>query len=189
MARSDEILAFWFGDETTSEEQARKWFAGGPEFDQLCHQAFLTDYERAAAGLLDDWQEDPACCVALVLLIDQLPRNIFRNTRRAYATDAKARAVTNRAISRGFDRQLPPLQRAFMYMPLQHSENLADQRESLRLQGQLAEENPECESFSKYAKEHLATIERFGRFPQRNAILGRVPTPQEIEFLQQSING
>jgi len=189
MARSDEILAFWFGDGVISEERARKWFSGGPEFDQLCHQAFVADFEQAAAGLLDDWQENPSSCAALVVLLDQLPRNIFRNTRRAYASDAKARAVTKRAISRGLDRQLPPLQRAFLYMPLHHSEDLGDQWEYLRLQRRLAEQNPDCESFLKYAEEHLATIGRFGRFPQRNTILGRVSTPQEIQFLQQSING
>lgn len=188
MARSDEILAFWSGDGIASEDRARIWFSGGPEFDRSWRRIFLADYERAAAGLLDDWQENPVSCLALVLLLDQLPRNIFRDTPRAYATDAKARAVTKQAISGAFDRHLPPVHRAFLYLPLEHSEDLADQRESLRLQRRLVEENPECEGFLKYAEEHRATIKRFGRFPQRNAILGRASTPQEIAFLRGKIN-
>jgi uncharacterized protein (DUF924 family) len=111
MARSDEILEFWFGD--APEERLQKWFSDQPEFDRQCRESFLVDYERAAKGLLDGWQESTANCLALVLLLDQLPRTIFRNTPRAYASDAKAREVARRAIARGFDRQLPPLQRVF----------------------------------------------------------------------------
>jgi uncharacterized protein (DUF924 family) len=180
MARSDEILEFWFGD--APEERLQKWFSDQPEFDRQCREAFLVDYECAAKGLLDGWQEGTANCLALVLLLDQLPRTIFRNTPRAYASDAKAREVARRAIVRGFDRQLPPLQRVFFYMPLEHSEDLVDQEESLWLQRQLAKENPECAIFVKYAEEHLATVAQFGRFPQRNAILGRVSTPREARI-------
>jgi uncharacterized protein (DUF924 family) len=183
LARSDEILKFWFGDTSALDQRMRMWFAGGPQFDLSCREDFLADYERAVQGHLDDWKEDAHSCLALVLLLDQLPRNMFRNTPRAYAADAQARAVARHAMARGFDRMLLPLWRVFIYMPLEHSENLDDQRESQRLQRELASQNPECAGFVKYAEEHLAVIEQFGRFPQRNSVLGRSSTPREIAFL------
>jgi uncharacterized protein (DUF924 family) len=185
MARWDEIIEFWFDPNLTPAERGRRWFAGGADFDRLCRASFLPDYERAMRGDLDDWSSDAAGCLALVLLLDQLPRNMFRNSPRAYAGDTQAREVCRRAIDHGFYRRLPPVQRVFLYLPLEHSEQPADQQDSVRLQHQLAEEDPACAGFVQYAEEHLTTIARFGRFPQRNAILGRPSTPEEIAFLQE----
>ncbi len=183
MERVDEILEFWFGKGSGAAAGEKLWFSADPAFDRLCSAQFLVDHERAAAGLLDHWQNDARSCLALVLLLDQLPRNMFRNTSRAFASDKKAREAARCAVVRGYDRELPPVQRVFFYLPFEHSEYLTDQRLSLRLQRVLAEESPDCAGFVKYAEGHCATIECFGRFPHRNAILGRASTPQELEFL------
>jgi uncharacterized protein (DUF924 family) len=183
MERIDEIFRFWFGNGADAKAREKLWFSADPEFDRLCTTRFLTDHEKATAGSLDHWQKAARSCLALVLLLDQFPRNMFRNTPRAFASDEKAREVGRHALDCGFDRELPPLQRVFFYMPLEHSEDLTDQKESLRVQRELAEESPDCAGFVKYAEEHYKTIERFGRFPHRNAILGRPSTPQEIAFL------
>lgn len=181
MTTADELLGFWFAE--GAEARRKLWFVADPEFDRLCTGRFLSAYEQASAGRLDDWRNDARGCLALVLLLDQLPRNMFRDTPRAFATDQKAREVARHAVNRGFDSQLPPINRAFLYLPFEHSEDLADQHESVRRQRKLAEEEPECFDFVKYAEAHFATIERFGRFPHRNRILGRVSRPEEIEFL------
>ena len=118
----------------------------------------------------------------MILLLDQFPRNIFRGTPRAFATDTKARAVARDAIARGFDHALPTVRRPFIYMPFQHSENLDDQNESVRLFNRLAEEDPTMASYIEYAEQHREVIRRFGRFPHRHAILGRASTPEETAF-------
>jgi len=182
MERVEEILHFWFGPGDDPDRQ-RLWFDSSPAFDRECTAGFLADYERAAAGALDSWMDTPAPALALTLLLDQFPRNMFRATARAFATDAKALAVVKQALARRFDRAIPPIRRVFLYMPLEHSEQLDDQRESLRRFRALAVEVPACTGFISYAERHLAVIERFGRFPHRNAILGRAPTPAETEFL------
>ena len=181
----DEILEFWFGAEDDDLSQAEsRWFIPNPEFDRLCTERFLDVYEDAARGLLDDWRSEPRSCLALVLLLDQFPRNMFRNTSRAFATDAKARDIVRRAIDAGFDRALSAVERMFLYLPLQHSENLDDQFESVRLTRALAAEDPGSDAL-KYAEQHLEIIQRFGRFPARNAALGRQSTDQELAFLNK----
>src|ERR1700688_5245415 len=137
MERVDEILQFWFGDGSDPEHE-RRWFVQDAAFDQACRAGFHADHERAAAGDLDDWKEAPPSALALILLLDQFPRNIFRGSPRAFATDPKARATAKEAIIRGFDLAAPPARRSFIYIPLQHSENLDDQRESVRLFHKLA---------------------------------------------------
>ena len=185
MERIDEILNFWFGDGSDPEHE-RRWFAQNAAFDQACRNGFLADHERAADSELDSWKNAPSSALALILLLDQFPRNIFRDTRRAFATDSKALATAKDAVERGFDFALPPVQRPFIYLPFQHSENLDDQQESVQLFRKLAADHPETAGYVDYAEHHLEVIRRFGRFPHRNAVLGRASTPEEKEFLQRS---
>ena len=181
----DEILGFWFGAEDDDLSQAEsRWFIPNPEFDRLCTERFLDIYEDAARGLLDDWRSEPRSCLALVLLLDQFPRNMFRNASQAFATDAKARDIARHAIDAGFDRAMSPVERMFLYLPFEHSENLDDQFESVRLTRALAAEDPDSNAL-KCAEQHLEIIQRFGRFPARNAALGRQSTDQELAFLNK----
>jgi uncharacterized protein (DUF924 family) len=186
MSDAATILEFWFGpDETVSAEYRRRWFAADRAFDRLCVERFAVDYEAAVADQLEEWKHDPRSCLALVLLLDQFPRNLFRNTARAFATDGQALSAARGAIAEGFDRQLPPLQRGFFYLPFEHSERLADQDESVRLSAELAREHPVCADFLRYAESHREVIRRFGRFPLRNALLNRTSTLDEMAYLRE----
>jgi uncharacterized protein (DUF924 family) len=183
---AEKVLLFWFADEPGSRQSMlqSRWFFPTPEFDRLCTTRFLASYEDAAHGRLEDWKNEPRTCLALVLLLDQFPRNMFRGTARAFATDAKARELTRHAIASGFDRELSPIMRMFLYLPLEHSENPNDQLESVRLNCALAAENPELVETEKYAEQHFELIQRFGRFPGRNTALGRQSTQEEVNFLK-----
>ncbi len=185
-SRAENILLFWFAPEPGSETGPFRscWFIPNPEFDRLCRARFLTSCEDAAHGRLEDWRNQPRSCLALVLLLDQFPRNMFRDTARAFKTDAKARELSRHAIASGFDRELSPVMRMFFYLPLEHSENLNDQLESVRLARALAAENPDQTLVLKSAEEHLEVIRRFGRFPSRNHALGRQSTAEEMDFLR-----
>jgi len=185
---AESILDFWFNPETgsTDDEIWSRWFVPNPEFDRECMARFLASYESAADGRMGDWVKEPRSCLALVLLLDQIPRNIFRDTARAFATDANAREVSRHAIASGFDRELSPIKRMFLYLPFQHSEDLDDQLESVRLTSALTAENPDHAETLKFAEQHLEMIERFGRFPGRNRALGRQSTQEEIDFLKHS---
>ena len=186
MADANAILEFWFGDdEPVSADHQRRWFAADASFDLLCVERFASDHAAAAAGELDQWKGEPPSCLALVILLDQLPRNMFRNTWRAFATDTAALGVARGAIAEGFDRQLPPLRRVFFYMPFEHSERITDQDESVRLCYDLARDYPECAGFLSYAESHRELIRRFGRFPLRNGALNRASTPDEIVYLRE----
>ena len=182
---AEKVLRFWFADEPDSREGVlqSRWFFPTPEFDRLCTTRFLASYEDAAHGRLDDWKNEPRSCLALVLLLDQFPRNMFRGTARAFATDANARELTRHAIASGFDRNLSPVMRMFLYLPLEHSENSDDQLESVRLTSGLVAENPDFTEVLGYAERHMEVIRRFGRFPGRNNALGRQSTPEEVTFL------
>jgi len=184
--RSRALLDFWFGPEGDPERECHReiWFKCPDEHDDKLRRLFMADYERAASGVLAKWEEKPETALALVLLLDQIPRNIFRGTPRAYATDHLARAVADRAMARGFDAVLAPAWRKFFYMPLHHSENVEDQRRSLDLL-QAVPNDPAREDNTRYARRYLDIIERFGRFPHRNACLGRVSTPEELAFLEE----
>jgi uncharacterized protein (DUF924 family) len=185
MADADAILEFWFGHgDPVSADHQRRWFAADTGFDRLCAERFAGDHAAAAAGELDRWKREPRSALALVILLDQLPRNMFRNTSRAFATDAAALSVARGAIAEGFDRRLPPLRRVFFYLPFEHSEWMTDQDESVRLCLDLARDHPECTDFLRYAKSHREVIHRFGRFPLRNGVLNRVSTPDEIVYLR-----
>src|SRR5512146_1558341 len=184
MDRVDKILDFWFGDGTDPEHE-RRWFAQDAAFDQACRAGFLADHERAARGELDSWKHEPSGTLALILLLDQFSRNIFRGMPRAFATDPKALETAKYGVGRGFDLTLAPLRRPFIYLPFQHSENLDDQRESVKLFHKLAAEHPAMAGHVEYAEDHMEVIRRFGRFPHRNAVLGRASTPAEVEFIQR----
>jgi uncharacterized protein (DUF924 family) len=187
--RAAALLDFWFGPpgDPGREQHRPIWFRGTPEFDAALREAFLADYEAAAAGRLADWEASAEGALALVLLLDQVPRNIFRAAPRAYATDAVARAAADRALGRGFDRTVPAAWRLFFYMPFHHSEDLADQRRSVALSARLPQRNPDRRgSLRRYGRSYVEVIERFGRFPHRNVILGRQSTAEEIEFLQEA---
>lgn len=183
--RAKALLDFWFGAPGDPErEQHREiWFKSTEAFDAALRVAFLVDYEAAAACALHTWEATPEGALAMLLLLDQIPRNIFRGTPLAYATDAAARAVADRALANGFDQLVPPAWRLFFYMPFHHSENLDDQRRSRALFDALPRNPDRRGSLRRYGLPYLEVIERFGRFPHRNVILSRQSTPDEIAFL------
>jgi len=171
------VLDFWFG-----QGNDELWFKRSEAFDAAVRAALAEDYERAAAGAYDAWVETAQGCLALVLLLDQVPRNLFRDDPRAFATDARALAVARRAVAEGLDRRISSQsQRSFLYLPFEHSERLADQEECCRLMAAL-DGNPE---WAEWAVKHRDVIARFGRFPHRNAVLGRDSSPAEQAFLSQ----
>jgi len=187
--RAQALIDFWFGPpgDPARQQHRQLWFRSPPEHDEQLRQLFLADYQRAATGALETWEAAPESALALVLLLDQIPRNIFRDTPRAYMTDAAACAAANRALARGFDATLPSAWRKFFYMPFHHSENLADQRRSLELFESLPDRTGR-EGTRRYAMRYVDVIARFGRFPHRNAILGRESTPAEIAFMEAAAN-
>lgn len=180
-----EVLDFWFGREGEEGygEFREAWFQKDEEFDAQVRGRFLEAYERAARGEYDQWREEPESCLALVILLDQFPRNLFRGDPRTHATDDKALSISRKALQKGLDRELFPFQRHFLYMPFMHSEDLEDQQRSVALFHELADEGgPDV---TEYAEGHRNIVERFGRFPHRNEVLGRRTTPEEAEFLEQ----
>ena len=185
--RAQALLDFWFGPpgDPGREKHREIWFHGTPEFDAALRREFLADCEAAASGALASWEASAEGSLALVLLLDQIPRNIFRETPRAYASDAAARVAADRALARGFDQAVPPAWRIFFYMPFHHSEDLADQRRSVALSDSLPRNPDRRGSLRRYGRPYIEVIERFGRFPHRNAILGRQSTPEEIAFLAE----
>jgi uncharacterized protein (DUF924 family) len=190
-SQAERILNFWLTPDNGARDDFQiwlRWFVADSDFDRLCKRLFLDSYRDAACGRLDGWKKMPRPCLALVLLLDQFPRNMFRGTSRAFATDAMAREISRHAIASGFDRALPQITRMFFYLPFEHSENLNDQIESVRLAVTLADEYGESQegrAIRESAELHLETIRRFGRFPGRNRALGRRSTKEEIEFLKE----
>jgi uncharacterized protein (DUF924 family) len=179
--QATEVLDFWFGPR---DEERAEWFRKDDAFDAQIRQRFGALVDLALAGGLREWDATPEGALARVLLLDQFTRNAFRGTARAFAGDALALEAARAMVVRGDDATLPPLRRVFVYLPFEHSEDMAMQRESLRLFGTLGREG-----FLDYARRHAVVVERFGRFPHRNAILGRESTPEEIEFLKQPGSG
>lgn len=173
----DEVLAFWF-----SEAGRDRWFAASQAFDEEVRRRLLPAHEAAAAGALDGWAATPEGALALVLLLDQVPRNAFRGTPRMYATDGRALEAARAAVAAGHDLALAgDDRRMFLYLPFEHAEDAEAQRECLRLvSSRIAD--PE---YLDYARRHLEVVERFGRFPHRNAILGRGSSAEELEFLER----
>ena len=167
-----EIISFW------RAAGPDKWFEADEDFDQTIRSRFLSIHEAAARGDLAAWEEAADGTLALAILLDQFPRNMFRGSARAFATDPLARAVAHRALARGFDKETDPTMRPFFYLPFMHSELLADQDRCVQLHEAFGD--PEQ---MKFAVTHRDIIAKFGRFPHRNRVLGRETTPAEQEFL------
>jgi uncharacterized protein (DUF924 family) len=167
-----DVVSFW------QAAGAEKWFSKDDAFDAAIRARFLTTYEAAAAGALAHWERTAEGALALVIVLDQFSRNMFRASARTYAADPPARAVADRALQHGFDRAVAADLRTFFYLPFMHSEALADQERCVALYRELAD----AESL-RYAEDHADIIRRFGRFPHRNAVLGRETTADEQAFL------
>jgi uncharacterized protein (DUF924 family) len=187
------VLKFWFGDdirdanEVAGARSALWW--GGQENDQAIRERFETLHEQAIWGELREWEADPRGRLALIILIDQFSRNMHRGTPDAFAHDELSQQWCLDGLDAGVDRQLQPIERVFFYLPLEHAESLLLQERCLQLYTQLRDEAAEGErelfdNYLGYARRHHEIVSRFGRFPHRNAILGRVSTPEEVEFLK-----
>ena len=171
IASPENVLSFW------REAGPKKWFKKDAAFDDEIRARFLPAYEAAAAGKLSSWEQTAAGALALLIVLDQFPRNMFRNDARTFAADPLAREVADRAIARGFDKSFPN-ERNFFYLPYTHSENLADQERCVALSRTTGKPDD-----LKWAELHADIIRKFGRFPHRNAVLGRKTTPEEQAFL------
>lgn len=168
-----EVVRFW------REAGPGRWFRSDPAFDAAFRDRFLAAHEAAASGRLQPWGDTAEGALALVLLLDQFPRNAFRGTARVYATDPLARQAAEAALRRGFDREVEPGLRQFFRLPFMHSEDLRDQDRCVALS------EPEGGESLRWARHHREVIARFGRFPHRNAVLGRASTPEEERFLAE----
>jgi uncharacterized protein (DUF924 family) len=190
----DELLEFWFGDDpddaAVAEAKTELWWGHSAQTDESLQSRFGGAASSAAADVLDHWSGSPRGRLALILLLDQLPRAIHRATPAAFAQDTKARAVAEQGLESGADRLLRPIERLFFYLPFEHSEDLADQDRSVELYRELASSVPMAHratfaAFVDYAVRHRDVIRQFGRFPHRNLILGRDSTLEEKAFLKQ----
>jgi uncharacterized protein (DUF924 family) len=168
------VVGFW------REAGPDKWFRKDAAFDDTIRARFLPAMEAAASGHLPDWEATAEGALALLILLDQFPRNVFRGDARAFASDPLARAVADRAIAQGFDQREPASERLFFYLPFEHSEDMTDQERSIVLVRALGDAD-----LLKWAELHADIVRRFGRFPHRNAVLGRTTTAAEQAFLDQ----
>lgn len=194
METPDTIRQFWFGlhadDAAVAQEQSKLWWIKNPATDEAIRQRFEAYVKQATTHALDDWSATPAGRLALILLTDQFPRNIYRNTPDAFASDVFALSQCKEGLREGVDRVLRPIERVFFYLPLEHAESLEDQEAAIARFSELVrnaapEQKAVFDGFLDYAVRHREIIARFGRFPHRNRILGRVSTPEEIAFLKQ----
>lgn len=181
-----EVLAFWFAGSTAPRAE---WFRKDPAFDATIRQCFGSTIEQALDGRLAGWDGSAPAVLAQVIVLDQFTRNAFRDTARAFAGDARALALARDLVTRGWDLQLTPLQRWFAYLPYEHAEDMAMQQESLRLFDALAQAHPTLADAALWARRHQEVIARFGRYPHRNALLGRASTAEEQLYLQQPGSG
>lgn len=193
MKTAEAILEFWFGGDLDSSEavdaRSALWFRGSDEFDRETGRRFGTLPDQAARGELNGWRAQAAPCLALVLVVDQFPRNLYRNSPRAFEFDALALEVALEALEQGFGEALHPLMASFLYLPLEHAEDLGLQERAVLLFEELASGAPpelaaRFEQFTSYARRHRDVIQRFGRFPHRNALLDRPSTPEEVAYLE-----
>ena len=168
-----DLIDFWFADANKP-----RWYDSNPAFDDMCRERFEALSSRAASGELDGWAESAEGALALIILLDQIPRNIYRGTKRAFASDQLAVTVAKHVIQAGTDQALDPEKRKFLYLPFMHSETLEEQERSVALATAMGDEK-----MLRYAKEHADIIQRFGRFPHRNTLLGRPNTDDEAAFL------
>jgi len=187
MSNAQEVLDFWF--DPTHEAF---WFERDDAFDAALRARFGALHERAARGELDAWAAQPQTWLALLIVLDQFSRNLYRGDRRAFDCDARAQQLALQGIDQGFDQALPPHWRAFAYLPLEHAEDASLQERCLDLFGKLHLAHPDVPLYANYvdyARRHGAVIERFGRFPHRNTVLGRTSTPEEAHYLAQPGSG
>jgi len=192
--REEAILQFWFGELGGEEDfpaaKAALWFTASDPTDEAIRTNFFSDWKLAAEGKLVAWGKEPHSALALMILLDQFSRNLFRGTSQAFVQDEKARDLAERCIETGMDLKLFPVQAGFLYLPFEHSERLVDQErsvvcfEALVSRAPVALEFPMCNALD-YAKQHFDIINRFGRFPHRNLVLGRESTPEEKQFLKE----
>ena len=170
-----DVLAFW-----TDDVGVQKWYMGSPELDQEIIDRFTSTYEAARDGKLDHWQGNANGSLAMLLLLDQFPRNMFRGDPRSFATDAKARSVARNAIEHGQDLEIDGLIRQFFYLPFEHSESLPDQEYGYE---KFSKSMPDLSLGLLHARSHWEIIRTFGRFPFRNEVLGRASSAEEKEFM------
>jgi uncharacterized protein (DUF924 family) len=183
-----QVLEFWFGPRETRGRAREEWFRKDEKFDAEIRRRFGELHGQAARGELEAWRASPASMLALVILLDQFSRNLYRGDARSFAQDAHARECAREALARGDELALLPVERQFLYMPFEHSEDMADQ--DFAVEGMRALEAFEpTRGLTEWAERHRVIIRRFGRFPHRNAVLGRASTPEETEFLKQPGSG
>lgn len=191
----DEILGFWFGEvangDVVDEEKRKMWFNGTTELDATIAERFLATYERGLAGDLAHWQETAHGSLALVVVLDQFPLNMFRRSARAFESEHAAVAACLNAVEKQQDRELAFVERTFLYMPLMHAESTVLQAESVRHYSQLVEDVPaslreKAEYTLSFAVSHSDLVSEFGRFPHRNKVLNRENTPTELAFLNDN---
>lgn len=177
-----DILDFWFGAPGSVHhgKSRAEWFKKSADFDALIRSRFLPLLEQAAAGQLAHWRDSPLTLLALIIVLDQFPRNLFRESPRAFAADAMALDCARRMTAMHWDERLNSIERQFAYLPYEHAETIEAQHESMRLFATLGNDN-----LLEWARKHYVIVERFGRFPHRNAVLGRASTPEELAFLKQ----
>ncbi|HXF29527.1 MAG TPA: DUF924 family protein [Chlamydiales bacterium] len=192
-ARALEVLEYWFGSikspEDYPEAKAKIWFTRDDKIDNEIRNKFERLLLAASNGTLNSWKNTPRERLALIILLDQFPRNIYRNDPRAFSFDSQAQWLTLEGIGRKDDLQLLPVERVFFYLPFEHAENLPLQRLSVQKFKEIRNQAPDCvkekyDSYFDYALKHYVMIEKFGRFPYRNEVLGRKSTPNEIQFLK-----
>jgi len=176
-----EILKFWF-----EETKPAQWFQKNPDFDNDIRARFMGDYTMAMADIYDGWMDDAKGCLALIILLDQFPRNMFRGSPDMFASDNKALKIANHAVVKKFDTMMNINEKVFLYLPFEHSEDLNDQEVSLKLFEPTKDADP---TYYTYAKRHYDVIKKFGRFPHRNEILDRQSTKLEQEYLARPDSG
>jgi uncharacterized protein (DUF924 family) len=186
MGSAGDILDFWFGARGSPERGTLRaeWFRKDAQFDEEIRRRFGDLYAAAARGEFDDWHKSPETLLALVIVLDQFSRNLFRNDPRSWLQDERALGFAKLALVYGNDARIGPVERLFLYLPFEHSENLEDQERAVLLMASL-EAFEETRGFTQWAEKHRDVVKRFGRFPHRNAALGRISTPEEIEFLKE----
>jgi len=193
MESVDSILHYWFGNSADDAEVVREktilWWKKNPEVDEEIRRRFEAMLESEIKGELASWGNSPRGQLARMLLLDQFPRNMYRGTARAFAYDEQARRLARQALDQGVDRKLRPVERVFIYLPFEHSEDVQDQATGVQLFEALLEKVPATvkqpfQNFLDFAKKHKEIVDNFKRFPHRNALLGRDSTPEELEFLK-----
>jgi uncharacterized protein (DUF924 family) len=178
---ASEVLRFWFGEGPEYGKAHKRWFVKDAAFDAEVRNQFADLHAQLANN--HEWLDDRRSCLARIVVLDQFPRNMYRGSARAFSSDVLALEAARHMVAKGWDRRLLPVEKQFVYLPFEHSESLADQERACELMQPLGED------LYDWALRHRAIIERFGRFPHRNAILGRASTPEEIEFLKQPGSG